>query len=50
MYPEYKQLNILRGSNQVEIAKMNTFIDAVRAWANSTNPDPWDGTLDSIVP
>ena len=50
VYPEYKQLNILRSSNQVEIAKMNTFIDAVRAWANSTNPDPWDGTLDSIVP
>ena len=49
-YPEYKQLNILRGGNTVDINKMNTFIDAVRAWANSENPDPWDGTLDAIAP
>jgi hypothetical protein len=49
-YPEYKQLNILRSGNTVDINKMNTFIDAVRSWANSSNPDPWDGTLDAITP
>jgi hypothetical protein len=49
-YPEYKQLNILRAGTDSEVAKMNTFIDAVREWANSDNPDPWDGTLDSIIP
>ena len=48
VYPEYKQLNILRSGIQTDIDKMNTFIDLVRTWANSENPDPWDGTLDSI--
>jgi len=49
-YPEYKQLNILRAGNQEDIDAMNTFIESVRAWANSENPDPWDGTLDLITP
>jgi hypothetical protein len=49
VYPEYKQLNILRTGNQEEIDNMNTFIEAVRAWANSENPDPWDKTLDQIT-
>ncbi len=49
VYPEYKQLNVLRSGDSVAINKMNTFIDSVRAWANSTNPDPWDGTLDAIT-
>jgi hypothetical protein len=49
-YPEYKQLNILRAGDPTDVNKMNTFIDAVRAWANSESPDPWDGTLEQIVP
>ena len=49
-YPEYKQLNILRNGTDAEKTKMQTYIDAVRAWANSTSPDPWDGTLDAITP
>tara|TARA_R110000868_G_scaffold368266_1_gene631323 strand:- start:41 stop:403 length:363 start_codon:yes stop_codon:yes gene_type:complete len=49
VYPEYKQLNILRIGSQEEINAMNAFIDAVRAWANSENPDPWDKTLDQIT-
>ena len=48
VYPEYKQLNILRSGTQEDINAMNAFIEAVRAWANSENPDPWDGTLDSL--
>lgn len=50
VYPEYKQLNILRSGNQEQINKMNMFINAVRAWANSDAPDPWDGSLELIVP
>ena len=49
-YPEYKQLNILRTGTTAEQENMTTFIDAVRAWSNSENPDPWDGSLDLIVP
>lgn len=50
VYPEHKQLNILRTGTVEQQAAMTTFIDAVRDWANSENPDPWDGTLDSIHP
>lgn len=50
VYPEYKQLNVLRSGDTTAISKMNTFIEAVRSWANSSNPDPWDGSLDRIVP
>lgn len=50
VYPEHKQLNILRNGTEAEIDAMNTFIEAVRSWANSDSPDPWDGTLDSIEP
>ena len=50
VYPEYKQLNILINGTDDEKTKMQTYIDAVRAWANSTSPDPWDGTLDGINP
>ena len=49
-YPEHKQLNILRTGTPEQQAAMTAFIDAVRAWANSENPDPWDGTLDAIQP
>jgi hypothetical protein len=49
-YPEYKQLNIMRSGTTQEQDKMTTFIDAVRAWSNSESPDPWDGTLEGIVP
>lgn len=49
-YPEYKQLNILRSGTETEQQTMNTFIDAVRAWANSANPDPWSGALEQILP
>ena len=50
VYPEYKQLNILRNGTDAEKTKMQTYIDAVRAWANSSSPNPWDGTLDGINP
>lgn len=49
-YPEYKQLNIMRSGTLEEQEKMTKFIDAVRNWANSENPDPWDGTLELILP
>jgi len=50
VYPEYKQLNIMRTGTDEQVAAMTAFIDAVRAWANGDNPDPWDGTLDAIQP
>ena len=50
VYPEYKQLNILRNGTTEQQTAMTTFIDAVRNWANSENPDPWDGVLDAIQP
>ncbi len=50
VYPEYKQLNILRTGTTEQQETMTSFIDAVRAWANSEDPDPWDGTLDTIQP
>lgn len=49
-YPEYKQLNIIRTGSDSEKLTMNTFIDTVRAWANSSNPDPWSGALEQIIP
>lgn len=49
-YPSWKQSNILRENNPQEVTKMGNFIDAVRAWSNNTNPDPWDGSLEQIVP
>ena len=49
-YPEYKQLNILRTGTAEEQEKMTAFIDAVRAWSNAESPDPWDGSLEDIVP
>jgi hypothetical protein len=49
-YPEYKQLNIIRSGTEQEQVKMTAFIDAVRAWSNTSTPDPWDGTLEQIVP
>ena len=50
VYPEYKQLNILRDGTDAEKTKMQNYINAVRAWANSSSPNPWDGTLDGINP
>ena len=50
VYPEYKQLNIIRNGTDAQRATMQTYIDAVRAWANSADPDPWDGSLDAITP
>jgi len=49
-YPLWKQQNISLEGNEAKIAKMTTFINAVRAWSNSENPDPWDGTLEEITP
>ena len=49
-YPEFKQLNIMRSGTAAEQEKMTTFIDAVRAWSNSDAADPWDGSLELIVP
>lgn len=49
-YPSWKQSNILREGDQTEITKMGTFIDSVRSWSNGENPDPWDGSLESIIP
>ena len=49
-YPEYKQLNVIRTGTEQEQTKMTAFIDAVRAWSNGENPDPWDGTLELITP
>ena len=47
-YPEYKQLNILMEGNETEIAKMRTFIQAVRDWSNGPNPDL--NVVTTIVP
>lgn len=49
-YPSWKQSNILRENDSEEVTKMGIFIDAVRDWSNQTNPDPWDGSLELIVP
>ena len=40
----------MRTGSSEDLEKMTAFIDAVRDWANSENPDPWDGTLEKIVP
>ncbi len=34
-YPEWQQLNILRGGDAEKIKNMGHFIDAVRAWSNA---------------
>jgi hypothetical protein len=49
-YPTWKQSNILRENDSVEVLKMGTFIDAVRNWSNQEGADPWDGSLDTIIP
>lgn len=49
-YPLWKQQNISLEGNEVKLARMTTFINAVRAWSNGENPDPWDGTLELITP
>jgi hypothetical protein len=49
-YPNWKQSNILRENDSVEVLKMGTFIDAVRNWSNQEGADPWDGSLDTIIP
>ena len=49
-YPTWKQSNILRGNNQEQITLMGNFIDAVRTWSNQENVDPWDGSLEEIIP
>ena len=49
-YPQWKQSNIIREGSVEDIAKMGEFINAVRAWSNQTNPDPWNNSLQSIVP
>ena len=49
-YPIWKQSNILiAGGPQLTI--MTAFIDAVRAWSNTSPlPNPWDGSLEKITP
>lgn len=49
-YPSWKQSNILREGNEVDILKMSTFINTVRDWSNQENPDPWNESLTSIIP
>ncbi len=38
VYPQWKQSNITRIGTNEQQATMNTFIDAVRAWANGDDP------------
>jgi hypothetical protein len=49
-YPSWKQSNILRENDLEEVTKMGNFIDSVRSWSNQGSPDPWDGSLDLIIP
>jgi hypothetical protein len=49
-YPSWKQSNVLREGNEQELLKMSNFINAVRAWSNQESPDPWNGSLDIVVP
>lgn len=49
-YPSWKQSNILRENDSNEVSKMGNFIDSVRDWSNQEGADPWDGSLDEIVP
>lgn len=49
-YPSWKQSNVLREGNEQELLKMSNFINAVRAWSNQESPDPWDGSLDIVLP
>ena len=37
VYPEWRQLNILRSGTRKEIARMGKFLDACRAWSNDPN-------------
>ncbi|WP_435275705.1 hypothetical protein ACMAZF_01335 [Psychrobium sp. nBUS_13] len=41
-YPQWKQSNITRIGTSEQQATMTTFIDAVRAWANSDDPQHAD--------
>ena len=43
-YPQWKQSNITRIGTDEQQATMTTFIDAVRAWANSDDPQLEDLT------
>ncbi len=45
-YPEWQQLNILRGGDAEQIKNMGHFIDAVRAWSNA--PSVPEKNLQSI--
>jgi hypothetical protein len=49
-YPSWKQSNILRENNPDMVTEMGGFIDAVRTWSNQASPDPWDGSLEQIIP
>ena len=49
-YPLWKQSNITREGGDA-LTRMNTFINAVRAWSNTTPlPNPWSGSLEVIIP
>ena len=49
-YPLWKQANVTREGSAADKATMNTFINAVRTWANQDPiPNPWDGTLEAIT-
>ena len=41
-YPQWKQANITRVGTDEQQTAMTTFIDAVRAWANSDDPQQAD--------
>ena len=46
---KYKPEKVIPLNKRQEILKMSSFIDAVRAWSNQENPDPWDGSLENIT-
>lgn len=48
VYPLFKQLNILRVGSADEKGKMGKYIDAIRSWSNSEQPDPAE--LEKIQP
>jgi len=47
-YPVWRQMNVLRSGDSVEVEKMGLFIDVVRAWANDRDRPVSD--LEKIIP
>jgi hypothetical protein len=49
-YPIWKQFNIGNFGNQEEKTKLENFINRVRVWCDSENPQIFDNSLDQILP